>query len=350
MDFSSILDAIEAAWADASTYFVDSPEIAGVGPALIVGAFGAAIILIIRGVDRIVSNARRVARDAAIRRSSDLGARIIVVRGRSGRQRALSKFATEALSKHLADYMFGGQFRIIDYPGGLSGDADATALLSHTETDVVLWPETVRGSRVLHIASRPSSPIEKPRAPRALVMPKERAAWASALARGVAYAAAKAFRPALGRPQDFRSDRLRPVVESLAEVLAASPKADPALLAEMLDDMSAGALQLAFTGEPDWSERAVEVARSTLAEIDRGAAPDRWVAAKITLGRALRLRCEKRFDPVLLQEAVGHLTEALEALRAEPRFKLAEAAAQAISDAQKMLSARRRFSISGAGL
>ena len=72
-----------------------------------------------------------------------------------------------------------------------------------------------------------------------------------------------------------------------------------------------------------------------------------WIAAKITLGRALRLRAEKRFDPVLLQEAIAQLSEALEALRSEPRFKLAEAAAQAIGDAQRLLGARRKFSITG---
>ena len=89
---------------------------------------------------------------------------------------------------------------------------------------------------------------------------------------------------------------------------------------------------------------------STLSEINRSAAPDRWIAANITLGRALRLKAEKRFDPVMLREGISHLTEALEALRAEPRLKLAESAAQAIGEAQKLLGTRRKFSISGGGI
>ena len=92
----------------------------------------------------------------------------------------------------------------------------------------------------------------------------------------------------------------------------------------MVDDASAGALQLAFSGDDTWIDRSVDIARSTLSEINRSAAPDRWIAANITLGRALRLKAEKRFDPVMLREGIAHLTEALEALRSEPRLKLAE--------------------------
>ena len=51
-----------------------------------------------------------------------------------------------------------------------------------------------------------------------------------------------------------------------------------------------------------------------------------------------------------LREGIAHLTEALEALRSEPRLKLAESAAQAIGEAQKLLGTRRKFSISGGGL
>ena len=79
-------------------------------------------------------------------------------------------------------------------------------------------------------------------------MPKDKAEWSEALNRAMAYAAAKQFRPALGRPQDFRPERLQPVVESLISILDQKPKADQALLAEMVDDASAGALQLAFAG------------------------------------------------------------------------------------------------------
>ena len=52
----------------------------------------------------------------------------------------------------------------------------------------------------------------------------------------------------------------------------------------------------------------------------------------------------------MLREGIAYLTEALEALRSEPRLKLAECAAQAIGEAQKLLGTRRKFSISGGGI
>jgi len=174
--------------------------------------------------------------------------------------------------------------------------------------------------------------------------------WGDPLSRATAYAAAKQFRPALGRPQDFRAERLQPVVETLLNILGYQPKADPRLIAEMVDDAAAGALQLAAAGDTSWLDRAVDIANTTLGEIDRSASPDRWIAAKITLGRALRLRAESRYDPVLLRESIAHLNEALEALRSEHRFKMAESAAQAIGDAQRSLGARRKFSITNGGI
>ena len=88
----------------------------------------------------------------------------------------------------------------------------------------------------------------------------------------------------------------------------------------------------------------------TLANLDRTKAPDRWVNAKIALGRALRLRADQKFDPLILREAVDHLQEAMDALRGEPRLRLAEAAAQAIADSKRLLSGQRKFSITGGGI
>src|SRR5690606_5184450 len=132
------------------------------------------------------------------------------------------------------------------------------------------------------ILARPSNTFESGRTPVTFAMPKDKPDWNEPLTRAMAYAAARQFRPALGRPQDFRAERLQPVVESLLSILGQKPNADPALLAEMVDDASAGALQLAFAGDDAWIDRAVDIARSTVSEINRSAAPDRWIAANIT--------------------------------------------------------------------
>lgn len=352
MDFlSGILKALVGAWASVEGALVGTPQLAGIGLILAIGAVFALVVLGLATLVRLALTMHRAALASAVKRDDDVGARILVVRGGAGRRSAISAFLRKAVDEHLKDYMFGGPFRVTAYPGSLDGDERAQQLMKRTDADLILWAEDQRGSKgVARILSRPSNTFESARPPVSFAMPKERPDWNDALNRAMAYAAAKQFRPALGRPQDFRAERLQPVVESLISILNQKPKADPALLAEMVDDASAGALQLAFAGDDTWIDRAVDIARSTLADINRSAAPDRWIAANITLGRALRLKAEKRFDPVMLREGIAYLTEALEALRSEPRLKLAESAAQAIGEAQKLLGTRRKFSISGGGL
>jgi hypothetical protein len=318
----------------------------GLGAAILIGSILALVLL--RLVAGVASSIHRSLSAAAIRRITEHGARIVITRAPGGRRRQMTSFVQGAIERHLSSFMFGGPFRVLSFPGRIETEKEAELVLKRTEADVVLWTERAAGaSGVIRILSRLSNPTEKPRPAQSCVMPKNRTAWSDPLAQAIAYAAAKQFRPALGRPQDFRAERLQPVVEMLLKIIAEKPAIDETLLAELIEDAAAGSLQLALTGDSGWIERAVEIARNTLADINRSDAPDRWINAKITLGRALRVRAEKRFDPVLLREAISHLTDALDALRSEPRFKLAEAAAQAIGEAQKLLGARRKFSISG---
>jgi hypothetical protein len=351
MDVSLIVGQAKALWAQATAFVVSHSDIAVLAGLVAIVVVAVAAAMALGAVIRVLGAAHRAARASGVRRTTDVGARMLVVRGGAGRRSAIGRFVRSTADDHLAQFMFGGPFRVINFPGALDNELDAEALLRRTEADLVIWAERPRGTRgVVRIASRPASPFEKLRPVQTLVMPPKKSQWTEALARATAYAAAKQFRPALGRPQDFRSERLQPVVENLLEILEEKPAADPKLLAEMVDDAASGALQLAFAGDETWLDRSVEIARATIDEINRSDAPDRWISAKINLGRALRLKAEKRFDPVLLRESIDHLTEALEALRTEPRFKLAESAAQAIGDAQRLLGARRKFSITGGGI
>jgi hypothetical protein len=351
MDLMAFFKSLGGAWNQVVASMSASPELAAVGVALGVGALLAFALLALANLVKAGMSVRRSMLAASVKRTSDVGARILVCSGAPGRPRAIANFMRQSIDQHLKDYMFGGPFKVIRYPGWLEGDDAAERLMKKTDADLVLWAENPRGTKgVARVLSRPTNTFEQQRPPVSLAMPKEKKEWGPALMRATAYAAAKQFRPALGRPQDFRAERLQPVVESLLSILSQRPKADPRLLAEMVDDASSGALQLAFAGDDAWIDRSVEIARGTLTEINRSAAPDRWIAANITLGRALRLKAEKQFDPVMLREGIAYLTEALEALRSEPRFKLAESAAQAIGEAQKLLGTRRKFSISGGGL
>ena len=57
-----------------------------------------------------------------------------------------------SVESYLKDYMFGGPFRVMSYPGSLEGDARAQQLLTRTEADVT---ETRAA-----LGYAPSTPIE----------------------------------------------------------------------------------------------------------------------------------------------------------------------------------------------
>lgn len=351
MDFSLLIDEARDAWSQATELFSASPELSTVGFLIGLGVTLLVLFWLVASLFGMLNSARRAASERRIRAQDEVGARIVVAQPGSGRGRAITRFLSLASERHMQDYMFGGKFVVIRHPGGIRNETQAASFLKKSEADIVIWSESRRDVKggVACILSRPSRPNEEQRPASKLAMPRAKSQWTEMLARAHAYAIAKQYRPALGRPQDFRAERLAPVVELLLSIRDAGPEADPALLADIRDDATAGALQVAQS-EPGWVLRAEQIARDTLGTLDRTKAPDRWVNAKIALGRSLRLRADQKFDPVILREAVSHLQDAMEALRGEPRLRLAEAAAQAIADSQRLLSGQRKFSITGGGI
>src|SRR5262245_11627204 len=148
MDFSTLLNQAGTAWQRAEAAIVASPELAGVGLALGLGAVVGMFALILASLVRLVMIVHREMLAAAVKRTNDVGARVLVVRGVLGRQRAVSGFLRKAIDAHLKDYMFGGPFRVIHYPGGLEGDGNAEKLLKRTDADLVLWAEAPRGQKI----------------------------------------------------------------------------------------------------------------------------------------------------------------------------------------------------------
>ena len=352
MDWASHIDRIQPLWERLEAYAVAYPAIAAAGFILAAVAAVAGAVALLMGLVRVLQSLGRSGRVRQIRAGSDIGARIVVVSGRLGRPNAASRMLKRALQNHLKDFMFGGQFEIYSYPGDLADAETAAELLRKTEADLVVWtqPSSRKHPCEVGLVSRPPRAGEAASPPALLALPRKRTAWTPALEQAMVYACARHFRPALGRPQDFRPERLEPVVNTLLAVLSEEPAADETVIMQITDDATAGAVQLSQAGDETWSRMATQIARDTLEDIDRTRTPDRWILAKIALGRALRLRAERKFDPLALREAIAHLQDALEALRAEPRLKLGETAAQAIADAQRLLSGRRKFSITGGGI
>lgn len=351
MDLSAVLDQLQGLWSGATDIFAASPELAAVGFLIGIAVTLGFLVWCVSSLVGLLNHARRAASMRRIRALDEASARIVIAEHGFGRRRAITRFLGVSGDRFLKGYMFGGKFDIIRHPGGVNNEEQAAAFLKRSRADIVIWAEKSRDAKggLACILSRPTRPHEEQRPASMLAIPKKKASWNDMLARAHAYAIAKQYRPALGRPQDFKPERLAPVVEMLLLIRDAKPEADQVLLSDIRDDATAGALQIA-QADPAWVARAEQIARATLAEMDRSQSPDRWVNAKIALGRVLRLRADHQFDPVVLREAVGHLQEAMEALRSEPRLRLAESAAQAIADSQRLLSGQRKFSITGGGI
>ena len=234
MEFlSTVLKTLQDGWVWLEQTLSGAPALAGIG--MILAAVGGLILAVMGlvGLVRLGFAMRRGALAARVRRDDEVGARIVVVRGGKGRRRLISAFLGDAIEKHLKAFMFGGPFRVTFYPGNLEGDDSAALLMKRTEADLIIWAEQPRGMKaVARMLSRPSNTFDPPRQPITLTMPREKSAWTDSLARAMAYAAAKQYRPALGRPQDFRAERLQPVVETVLGILAGKPRADEALLAD----------------------------------------------------------------------------------------------------------------------
>ena len=351
-NLTDLAAGLPTVWSQIETQLAAYPEIAGFG-LMIAIAVALTLVFFFLSFMWTIARAAHIAGTAAeIRRGSDIGARILVARGVGKGGGGVSEFLSQTARTHLKRFMFGGPFDVIDFPASLPNRQRAVNLLGQAGADLVVWGEGRSGRKgpVVHIVRRMELSDRNVREYRSFELPAKRADWNDALAKATAYGLARALRPALGRPQDFRAERLAPVVETLEKILDDNPDLDPTLLADIVDDYAGGVLQLSLFEMEGWRDRSVDIMRDSLERMNRAKAPERWVTAKINLGRALQIRCQRNFDPLLLQEAIGHLTDALEALRTEPRFKIAESAAHSISECQKMLGTRRRFSITQGGL
>src|SRR5262249_38292523 len=87
----------------------------------------------------------------------------------------------------------------------------------------------------------------------------------------VAYACARRARPGPNRPQDYKPEKLQPIVDALDKLVMDPPPSlsDSAQL-EILSDYASGALSLGERGgEARWLEKALDARRVYLDKVDR---------------------------------------------------------------------------------
>ena len=268
----NILSQLLKLWNAAENLVISHPEIAGFG----VLSAALAVLWLVFSFLRVMWGMARMAHisgtAAQIRRGSEIGSRVLIARGVGKHGGAISEFLSETARTHLKTYMFGGPFDVIEFPAKVKSSDQARSLLQQSGADLILWGDGRNRkqprARILKLedADTPHDQLEV-----SYDMPRQKSDWSKALSRALAYGAARQLSPALARPQDFRAERLTPVVETLEGLIASEvAEIDPRLDGAINDDFAAGALQMALAGNEQWQARIVDIQQKSLDGIDRG--------------------------------------------------------------------------------
>jgi hypothetical protein len=320
--------------------------------AFVVGGYWAA-----RGSIEGVRNARLALKAQALRSSKDH--RALILLGKiEGDVRVRTDIAT-AIEENFGAYAFHAPVRVETFPMGLPAlnenaptqrrrrvAAAAVEALMKSDADILIWGSKRLGGRVdLYIATLPlPNHVEDFTTISFKYRPGRDF---DAIGEAIAYACARRARPVLNKPQDYKPEKLQPIVEALERFVTDSPShlSDAARL-EILSDFASGALSLGERGgNTGWLSRALDARRQFLDRVDRTADPAAWGRAQQEVGRALAALGEREADKAKLEEAVNILKTSIDALRATESLQSAEVAMRALSRAEQTLAARRRVGL-----
>ena len=153
--------------------------------------------------------------------------------------------------------------------------------------------------------------------------------------------------PVLHRPQDYKPDRLQPIVEALDKMVEARPvEISENLQLDILSDFASGALSLGERGgHIKWLSKALDARQRYLDRVDRTTDPSAWGAAQQEIGRALTALGEREGARDKLEEGAARLRLAMDALRSTDSLQQAEVALRALQRAEQTLQQRRRVGL-----
>jgi hypothetical protein len=352
-------DVIEQVWRQLNEAFWAYPH-----PVMAVVSIGLAAIIVagfwaMRGSVQGVRSARLALRAQALRNQKDHRA-MVLVGGFTGPGGArLREELIEAIQKNFGDFAFQAPVQVEQIPlklpvvaenapNGLRRKIAAAAVegLEKCAGDVVIWGHRGFGGKVEVRMVTPPLPNQLEE------MHPISFKWRPGQALGgygeaVTYASARRARPVLNKPQDYKPEKLQPIVEALDGLVTNPPETlnDVARL-EILSDFASGALSLGERGgETGWLVKALDARRQFLDRVDRTTDPAAWGRAQQEVGRALVALGEREADRAKLEEGVGILKTSIDALRATDSLQSAEVAMRALGRAEQTLAARKRIGL-----
>lgn len=320
--------------------------------ALVISAFW-----VLRGTGKATSAARQALRAQALRRQKDHRALILVghIDGGNGR---LRDHLMAAIETHFGAFAFQAPIQVEPFPVRLRVmpakahpervrriAVEAADILEKSAADVIVWGRRF-GDRVeLRLVTNPqgSRLLET----HVMEFRLKSGHIPVGVEEAIAYACARRARPILNRPQDYKPEKLQPIVEALDELVQDPPSSlNLGAQLEVLNDFASGALSLGERGGgAHWLEKALDARRQYLDKVDRAADPGAWGAAQQEVGRALAALGEREGARDKLEEAVSVLKVSLDALRATDSLQSAEVAMRALQRAEQTLAQRRRIGL-----
>lgn len=323
---------------------------------LVLGAVAVVVlaVLLVRFLFRLGRRIADVSTAGALRTDKSPGYRIVLARP-SGRARGRTlKWLDAALSTHLSAFNFGAPFRVARMSvlkGGLAPKTIAAARrrMAAADADLLVWGER-KGRKedglALHGLTRGGGLTPAEAKLFTIRLPARRMSLDGRMPDIAAFLLAKQLQPALGSPQSFRPEKISLLAEALSSMLDHEGPMPAAVRNEIESDFCASAVHVAEeAGDLAGLDRVISLRRSHLAEGAAQANPARAIQARMDIGRALLARAAKKFDPELIREAIGHLSQVVEALRADPSIMRAQAASDAMFKAQSLLETRKRFAV-----
>lgn len=322
--------------------------------ALLISAFW-----IIYGMMKASAAAREALRAQALKRHKDHRALVLIaqIEGAGGQQRQELQTAIE---QNFGLFAFQGEVQVDQFPKRLpvlamSAHAErrrrlaveAADVLERTAADVIIW-----GKRSMLTGKLDLRMVESSSYGRAAELQGIQLSWRvgrpdPSTAQALAFACARRARPVLNRPQDYKPEKLQPIVEALDKLVTEQPSGvSEGLLMEILSDFASGALSLGERGgHIRWLQKSLEARQHYLDRVDRSADPGAWGAAQQEIGRALAALGEREGARDKLEEAASRLQLALDALRATESLQHAEVAQRALQRANNALQQRRRIGL-----
>jgi len=338
--------------------FVQSPNVFMLFASMGLAAVAVVAFWMLTGMGKASRLARIALRAQALKRTKDHRALVLIaeIEGGDGMLRQEIK---EAIEDNFGMFSFEQNVQVDLFPIKLKTvpanahpetrrrvAVEASEALERSAADVIVWGrKTILGKLDLRLTTLPgygrTHDVQDFQLTWRVGRPEE------IVQRALAFALARKARPVLHRPQDYKPERLQPIVESLDRIVDARPtELSENLQLDILSDFASGALSLGERGgHIKWLTKALDARQSYLDKVDRTTDPGAWGAAQQEIGRALTALGEREGARDKLEEGAARLRLAMDALRSTDSLQQAEVALRALQRAEQTLQQRRRVGL-----